>query len=71
MNTLPKVKLNSESVEDGKMYIWVLPHGDKKVVWKNNEGNGIAEYSDFKGEDHWLFDFDLVGELYVPFELAL
>lgn len=69
MTNLPEVELNAESIEAGKLYIWKLPYGGKKVVWKNKEGDGIAEYDDFTGEDHWYFKDSLVGNIYGPFGL--
>ncbi len=71
MNVLPKVPMQAESLEPGKLYVWYLPHGEKKIVWLNSEKNGIAGYDDFAEEgEWWYFEHDLVGELFGPFEFA-
>jgi hypothetical protein len=63
---MPSVK--AEYLERDKFYIWVLPHGEKKVVWLNKDGDGLAEYANFHEEDHWFFEHNLAGDIYGPFE---
>ena len=67
---IPKVPMQAENLEPGKLYIWNLPHGERKVVWLNEDANGLAEYDPFHEEDHWFFSDGLVGDLYGPFELS-
>lgn len=64
MIKLLKIEMPKELATPGEMYIWVLPHGDKRIVTVNDLGDGLDEAA-----DKWWFDDNLVGELYGPFEL--
>lgn len=61
---LPKVEMPKVSATPNEMYIWVLPHGDKRIVTVNEVGDGLVEF-----DDHWWFDDNLVGHLHGPIEL--
>ncbi len=63
---LPKIEMQASSLIAGQKYIWRVDGERQKVVWLNDEGDGLAEY-----EDEWWFDDGLIGELYGPFEIAL
>ena len=72
MNTLPKVEMKAGSLIPEKLYIWSLPHGEKKVVWLTPDKSGIAEFYGCDSENvcDWYFKDALVGELYGPFSLS-
>ena len=67
----PLPGIEAKYVQPGKLYIWSLPHGERTVVWLNEEGDGLAVYYCLgtNNEAHWYFENDRVGKLYGPIEL--
>lgn len=61
VTVLPKVAMQPEVLQPDTLYLWALPFGQTKVVWLNDDGDGLAEY-----DDEWFFKDNLLGTLYGP-----
>lgn len=62
---LPKVEMKGAAIQPGELYIWDMDGDRQKVVWLNDEQDGINE-----SDGSWYFEDNLIGQLYGPLKLA-